>query len=178
MSASVWCAVSVRRTPERFAGTAGKKAGLTNQPAVPQSLGEPVGHRGDPRADEPDRATPTRAHQGQPGGSGGPVEGADPREQELLPGGDLRGAVQLRRGDDRTQHGGCTGPEKISGPPTVIDQAPDSASGKVIAPPAAANDLFSDSATTVRASVAGARCSRAYPRPCRPVHDAECASST
>jgi hypothetical protein len=74
--------------------------------------------------------------------------------------------------------GGCTGPEKISGPPTVATSRRDSSSGKVSAPPAAAKDLFSEPATTVRESVEGERCSRAYPRPWTPVQENAWASST
>jgi hypothetical protein len=57
--------------------------------------------------------------------------------------------------------GGCTGPEKISGPPTVNTCRRVSASGNVIAPPAAANDLFSDPATTLRDRASGLRFSSA-----------------
>src|SRR4051794_41916823 len=74
--------------------------------------------------------------------------------------------------------GGWTGPEKISGPPTGATNRRVSSSGKVITPPAAAKDLLSDAATTVRARVSGDRCSRAYPRPCCPIQEAACASST
>ena len=51
--------------------------------------------------------------------------------------------------------GGCTGPEKIIGPPTVKTRRRVSASGNVIAPPAAANDLFSEPATTLRPRAIG-----------------------
>ena len=71
--------------------------------------------------------------------------------------------------------GGWTGPEKIIGPPTVRTLRRSSGSGKTSAPPAAANDLFSDTATTTRGCPPSA--SSAGPRPWRPAQPTPCESS-
>ena len=74
-------------------------------------------------------------------------------------------SVKCSRADAMTapSMGGCTGPEKTIGPPTVKTRRRVSSSGNVTTPPAAANDLFSEPATTLRDAAAGLSRSSAYP---------------
>ena len=71
--------------------------------------------------------------------------------------------------------GGWTGPENSIGPPAVRTRRRSSAFGNTIAPPAAANDLFSEQAAITRGWPASA--SSAGPRPCLPAQPTPCESS-
>ena len=71
--------------------------------------------------------------------------------------------------------GGWIGPEKIIGPPAVRTLRHISAFGNTIAPPAAANDLFSEQVATTRGCPP--RASSAGPRPCLPAQPTPCESS-
>ena len=174
----VWWAVRVSRAPLRRRARRGTSAVLTKIAGRAQPLDQPVGDRGTPAPTQRIGASRRRGDR-QPASSAQPVEQPDPVAQQLLAARRPRrtGAAGPRPGS-APSIGGCTGPEKIIGPPTCSTRPASPRRGTSARPPAAANDLFSEPATTVRASVAGARCSRAYPRPCRPVQETACASST
>ena len=72
--------------------------------------------------------------------------------------------------------GGWTGPENIIGPPAVLTRRRSAGSGNTIAPPAHANDLFSEQAAITRGWPP--RTSSAGPRPCLPAQPTPCESST